>query len=707
MGYSDDENDPPVEIVMVGIALLMSQNVVVSNPFFDEGEIRKFISLRRSFHPLFTDACAALADLFESGDYGPSVVASAASLRQVAAMSPLQDRQALVRVTRILRGLRGLHGEGMTDMVRRLVGLSSRLEGEDTEAPEYAYDLADFFRVVTRVQSVPAPIRTILRKVVQLGSSGKSFRIRPHEDENPGAWFDMTEESREAIRQAVATAEASFQDPMEGLEPEERHRRWQEASRSLQRAQRAAGVHLAIVKTRGGVQESLEQVLKRESRLEVDGATEFLMQGLLKSIDAYARRDPKKPYGELKDTVPRDIAKVVTVLKRVRTFDTFLRVIREAADRKILPLSFTDDVMNALSTVQTNKAIRDGVPVLPLTWKPMSVEEFVQAHDTGEVEFPRDMPEEKRRELLGRVSRGISDLEGIYGKGFCGKHQKKLAFRFGGGSGFMSKAHYFTSDDPREWQPRVTFGNDYEGVLAHELSHYFEDLMAFKLEKVTDPDWVRDYEKKYGPYKGSGVLFGNNGVPMSRVVEWSKAEGPSNTMKKLKETLPEAVELIQAVVDLPDYKRWEDKLNSAHETVMYKAVQTLTGMSPYSLPKDHPYARAEDARYKSELPPELIAECERAYKSMTGGDDRKLFYYQSATEVWARMCEQYVYTKLCAVGVVNPWLTWITYDSDTYVEEKTFVEKILPIFDRLFARMGTRNLMASRVAGRFMATQGL
>ena len=160
-------------------------------------------------------------------------------------------------------------------------------------------------------------------------------------------------------------------------------------------------------------------------------------------------------------------------------------------------------------------------------------------------------------------------------------------------------------------------------------------------------------------------------------------------------------DLMAAVVNTPDYARWENKLTNSHTTYMDEAIKNLTGMSMYDLPKDHPYAKAKDAgwtdevRYKSQLPPELVKECERVYKQKMDGDDRKLFYYQSAAEVWARMCEQYVYMKLSKAGIANPWLTWMHYEEDVYIEEARFEKEIAPIFDRLFAKLGTRNILAS------------
>jgi hypothetical protein len=166
--------------------------------------------------------------------------------------------------------------------------------------------------------------------------------------------------------------------------------------------------------------------------------------------------------------------------------------------------------------------------------------------------------------------------------------------------------------------------------------------------------------------------------------------------------IPELKELAETVVSTDDYARWKDKTGSAYETAMPRAIENLTGMPYYKLPEGHPYKGALDVPYRSQLPEELREETEKVYSQITDGDTRKLRYYQSGTEIWARMMEQYVYTKLAEVGIVNPYLTQLTYDIDVmdqFMEEKTFEEKVKPIMDRLFARFKERQLTARRTAG--------
>jgi len=176
--------------------------------------------------------------------------------------------------------------------------------------------------------------------------------------------------------------------------------------------------------------------------------------------------------------------------------------------------------------------------------------------------------------------------------------------------------------------------------------------------------------------------------------------------KKLEKHLPEVKELVDAIVGLPDYTRWKDMLSSGHDMAMGDAVQALTGKSQYDLPRDHPYnyMNTGEAKLKSQLPPELVAESEKQYANMMRGDTRKLSYHYSSVEVWARVCEQYVYYKLAKKGVANPWLNWMAYDGDSYVDEETFEKVLEPILDRLFARLKDRKMLASpaRVASVFM-----
>jgi len=688
--YSEDT----LEIVAAGMALLLVQNYIVSNAFFDEKEIKKYLSLRRQFHGLFTQACADLADAFEEGKFGPGVKPAVQSLRAISQLNIKQEQQALRLMAKTFRGLRHLSYKDVDDpKILRIINIARKL---NVPTEQYDRDYDYFLQSLIRVNVIPAPLRTLIRKVVKMPIPGKTI----YEQASPGAWFEMPEDQKKTLREVAEKTKQEQDAIWEGPhkdDPEKRLELYRSTANRLQKIQNLAGVNLGIITKED--KEPLEPILLRESKLETDGPTEFIRLKLEQYIKTAGSYRYQRKEG---DPLPREISKLLTLLKKAKTFPTIRRIVGEAVERDILGKGSKEDVENILNQVQKNRAIREGKPLVPLQFEPKTPEQFQIDHDTGEVEFIGDYSEDQKKEILGRVSRAISDLEGVYGKGFCGKHAKKLAFRFGGSSSFMAKAHYFTFDDRRVWQPRVTFGEDYEGVLAHELSHYLEDLLSHRIAVQEDPERVEELRRKGIEGAGGGMIFSNTGVPLSRL---GKDATPyaNHSRGQIGKVIPEFVEFIDTVLESPDYKRWEDKLGSAMDTALPGAIKNLTGMGPYDLPKDHPYyGIIEKAQYRSDLPPELLAEALRYFKELTGGDDRKMTYYQSGTEVWARMCEQYVYNKLIEAGISNPWLTWLSYDEDVYMDEKTFDEKLRPIMDRLFARLKGRSLLAHRVIARFL-----
>jgi hypothetical protein len=689
--YSDDT----LEIVTAGMSLLLVQNYIVSNAFFDEKEIRKYLSLRRQFHGQFTQACNDLADAFEEGRFGDGVKPAIPALRAIGQLNVRQEQQALRLMVKAFRGLRHLTYKDVEDQkILRLINIARKL-GVPTE--QYDRDYEYFLQNLVRVPVIPAPLRTLIRKVVKMPSPGKQL----YETTNPGAWFEMPEDKKKNLREVAdatkAEQEAIWTGPYKD-DPEKRMELYRSTANRLQKIQNLAGVNIGVV-TRES-EEPLDKILKKESQLESDGPTEFVRLKVEEYVRTSGAYRSQRKEGE---PVPREIGKLLTTLRKAKTFPTIQRVIKDAIAREVLSRSADDDIGNILAQAGKNRAIRDGKPLTPIQFEPKTPEQFQVEHDTGPVEFEGDYTDEQKQEVLGRVSRAIGDLESIYGKGFCGKHAKKLAFRFGGSSGFMAKAHYFDFDDRRVWQPRVTFGEDYEGVLAHELSHYLDDLLSHRIAVQESPERVEELRRKGIEGAGQGGSFGRTGVPLSRLGQDANPWA-NKSREALGKSVPEFVEFIDAVLATPDYKRWEDKLGSAMDTALPGAIQKLTGMSYYDLPQDHPYyGLIEKAKYKSDLPPELLAEAQRYYKELTGGDDRKLAYYESGTEVWARMCEQYVYNKLIDAGISNPWLTWMSYDDDVYMEEKTFDEKLRPIMDRLFARLKGKSLLAHKVVSRYLA----
>jgi hypothetical protein len=711
--------DDAVSTVTAGIALVIAQSKIVAAPFFDEKEIRKFLALRRQFHGQFVAACKVLGEAIDDGTLGAGAKPAAPGLRAIEHLSPTQDRQALVAVVRILRGLKHLKHTDVDARVFRLIRHAIYVIGEDNPSEDDQYgwrsrEREEMLKDVIRLEVVPAPIRTLLRKILKLPSSEVSEE--PHEETTPGAFFEMDEGQKAALRAEVErlTAErAEIMNAWQTTDADTRSKLYKENAAALAKVQREAGVNVETIRRSGtpagaAQEEPLDVVLKRESKNDPDGPTEWI----LKQVSDYVRRSAeyavqrtKGPSRKRRDnkpddkpvkpkSVPMEYKKLLTLIEKSRSFDTLLRIIQEAVNRRILTGDAVTDIKRMIDEAQKNIAIKEGIPLVPLTWQPTTPEEFQARHDTGPIEFSDDIPEEKRHELLGRVSRAVSDLETVFGKGFCGKHGKKLAFNFGGSSSFMAKAHYFQWDDRRTWQPRVTFGEDYEGVLAHELSHYLDDMVSRDLAARDNPEHVEKMKREFGVYSGPGGVA-NTGVPLDYVTDKSNRA-------YIDKTLPELSDVLKAIRNTPDYKRWEDMLGNLMEFTGDKAVETLTGKSRYDLPKDHPYAKALDAQYKSEVPPELLAEATKRYTQMMDGDNRKLTYYHSATEVWARVTEQYVYTKLARQGVSNPWLTWLQYDDPKYIEQARFEKEIMPLYDKLFAAMKDRKIIAQRVLDRFL-----
>lgn len=715
-----------VATVSAGIALVIAQSTIVSAPFFDEKEIRKFLSLRRQFHDQFVVACKTLGDAIEHGVLGSGAKPAAQGLKVIEHLSPAQDRQALVAAIRVLRGLKHVPHADVDPRVFKLIRHAGMVMNEDAPKGEEAHesgwrtrDRIGLLQDVIKLDVVPAPIRTLLRKVLKTKAGDVSEEA--HEDAAPGAFFELDEPQKAAVRQKVqdllVKRKAIFDNwpsnaDSKGLEVEAARDKYKEVAAEIAEVQREAGLNVEAILRADKPVEPVDVVLKRESKNDPDGPTEWI----LKEVSEYVRRAgewksqegkplPRKrkenrpePLTAKPKSIPMEFRKLLTLIGKARSFDTLTRVIQEAVDRKILSRDAVTDIQKMLAEAHKNIAVKEGIPLVPLTWEPTSPEDFQARHDTGEIRFSPDIPEEERPELLGRVSRAVSDLESVFGKGFCGKHEKKLAFTFGGSSSFMAKAHYFQYDDRRTWQPRVTFGEDYEGVLAHELSHYLDDMITHEVSLRENPEWAARSRRDYGQYAGPGGV-GNTGVALEYVTDTS-LQHPNDPVHK---QLPELVNVLTAIRNAPDYKRWGDMTGNLLEFTGDKAVEKLTGMGRYDLPPDHPYKKALDAQYKSEVPPELLAECEKMFVQMQDGDSRKLTYYHSATEVWARMTEQYVYTKLARSGVSNPWLTWLQYDDPKYMDQDRFEKEMVPLYDKLFLAMRERKIIARRVLTRFLA----
>jgi hypothetical protein len=685
-------SDKTLDGVMAGIGMLMSQNIIVTNPFFDEKEINKFIKLRKSFHDQFAEACEDLAEALNDGTFGTAAKPAAPLLEQVGSIPPKQAQRALRVAARALRSLKRMSWrdvpEGADRRILKLVHMASNLVGqvETYDGPRDPKDFERFIKDLLRVKALPAPVRTFLRKVIkyQKGDFKLGGDARPGETANVGAWFEMSPKTQNQLRGALEKALKARDKIYEEIQdPEERRAAYLKAELQLERIRNAAGVNPSVI-SEGAVEkaEPIEKILRRESKLQADGPTEFVIERVQKHIfesSEYGHKGVGKG-------VSKEVRKVLTMIGKARTFGTIRRIVQEAVGRSLLHSEMAEEIENILSETGKNIAVRSGVPLAPLQWEPTTEEEFQQKHSTGRVTFSVDVSEEKQKEILGRVSRAVGDLEGIFGQGFAGKHDKPLDFAFTGANA-LAKASYFAYDRPGVWQPQVKFGDEYEGLLAHELSHYFDDLLATKIDRTLRPDAMTDVSRD---------LFGSTGVALDYIVTTPR-------MDSFRKTIPELAEFAQAVVDTPDYARWKDMTSGAHEMGVGKAIEVLTGEKSYNLPSDHPYYKYvyDPPRYRSEWPPELLEETEKQYASMMGGDKRKLNYIHSGVEIWARMIEQYVYTKLGKAGISNPWLTQMTYDTDVLpqaMEQDVFEEKIIPILDRVFDQIKEKRLVARIVA---------
>ena len=695
------------ETVAIGMTLLISQGVITTNRFFGEAEIREYLKVRKTFHPTFVESCAAAADDLEGTKYQAAV----GPLRRISRMPPTQTSQALSQTAKAFRGLGRLRFNDFNTSrgtrVVRVLGSINRaadlLRGGPEEGGEIYWSATstfnELFEQVIKLKSLPTKLKTLFRKMLKVGAGASNFNFA--EESDPGAWFDMPPERRVAIRKQVKDLESESRalGDVYTNDPEGVQRRWKEISRELAALQGEAGVNLTIINRDDQV--PLDSVLRKEQKLNVDGPTAFTIERIKNSIVSLWEEYPEQ---RLKMFSKNELRKLMTQISKVRTMDTLDRVLRNAVDRGLLSDSVLEDVAASAEKVSKNKAIRDGVPLLPLTWKPVTVGEFQESHGAGRVDFLGDWTEEQKQEILGKVSRAISDLETIYGKGFCGRHAKKLDFQFSDGSGVggFARASYFGWEDRNRWQPRVKFGQDFEGLLAHELSHYVEDMLAYQIEDLITG--VPEFQ--YGDVgHGPGDLFGRTGVTVDSFLdslEW-RSKNPKDPFKEF----PEFAELMKAVRATPDYERWEQKLGAAHETALPRAIENVTGKSPYEM-GDQGWAWIH-AKYKHELPPEILEEAERVYADIMDGDTRKLTYYQSVPEVWARVCEQYVYTRLSEVGIANPWLTQLTYDVDVvdqFIDEETFEAEIKPVMDRLFKRLKERHVLA-RLVRAYLERKGM
>jgi hypothetical protein len=201
-----------IKTVITGYALLLAQSYVVTNPFFGETEIRKFIALRERFHPEFTQACLQLAQNIENGDYGHGLETAVPILRSVSQITRKDVHRAILAVTRAFRNLfaSNLPPE-MPGDIRNMVYLAKVCMHADQYGHEHKY----LFEKVIQSNPEPTQIKTFLRQIIKLPVLAT---MTPLEEANPGAWFDMTPEKRVAIRSRMTQLDKELKNAFDQIQ---------------------------------------------------------------------------------------------------------------------------------------------------------------------------------------------------------------------------------------------------------------------------------------------------------------------------------------------------------------------------------------------------------------------------------------------------------------------------------------------------------
>lgn len=696
-----------LDTMTAGITLLVVQNYIVLTPFFNDSEIKKYLKIRRKFHSEFVQACVVVASILESNSDSGAARKAASELRKLANLPKSKVNQMLIRAARVLKPLGRLDPKDSglpydmryRQMLRSLQFLTDLRDEDDFQV--YQRGLIEILNnLITKYTEYPTKIRSLFRLILKVGLGNVQDLVS---ETDPGAWFELDESEKESFKEQANKLEEERKallnsDSEMGPEMDATIKRLNEIQSEQENIQREAGVPLWIITREDD--RAIEDVLKDEDDAERDGVTEFLVQKLLVKIEQI-----KNEYAD-SSTIrsKRELGKIATQLAQAKSVGTLEKILREGTERKILSW-LQGEFQRQFKIAQKNLVLAKGQEPALLDYEPIDAPEFATKHDVGEIEFSSDFSEEEKREILGRVSRAFEDLETIFGKGFCGKHGVPLKMSFGNVGRFSAKASYFAYHDSSRFQPEVRFGQDYEGLLAHELSHFLDDALTYQLEQ-NDPEWMewkRENNLMTAPMSSS-LTGSETSVRADYYVKTVNDPNRSGFwLDKLRRDLPEIIEFYEVIVETEDFQRWEDKLGGAYEMVLAKAVTAVTGLSW----DDEGFREMVDAKYKSELSPEIVEEAKLQYREVMRGDTRKLDYYVNLGEIWARMLEQYVYTKLAEDNITNPWLTQMTYDvdeMDQFMEQATFETKVLPILDSLFSKLKGRDILAMRLASRFLAS---
>jgi hypothetical protein len=652
-----------LERFLVGVGLAIAQNWMTVDKRFGSAELKAYLKLRRQYHPLFIGAAAVVANGLEDTRARGAIPV----LRKLSKVPPGQEQKQVELGARAVARMGRLTVQDVEDpLVRKSLmplrkaarvfqSMGEEGEGEASVSHEMVHEMVraskNFFEHAVKFDSIPPKIKTLFRKMLKgrVGYGDPSFSTVAR----TGTWETLPPEEQERVRKEVLLVREKEEAAYQIQDIEERSREYRRLAQERTRLQNEVGINIGVIEQ--GEVGSVDDALKAEKTQERDALTEYVIDKFTRNIRDLIRNYPEQFTGR-----KREINKQLTRLGKVKTLATGSLVVRDAVQRGVVSKEWEESYDRLVKATEGNLAVQEGVAIAPLDWAPVDEETFLARHDVGEVRFGEGYTEKEKQEILGRVSRAMSDLETVYGAKVAGRHARKLRMEFEGGIGTSggAAASYFGWDDRNKWQPRVRFGRDFDTLLAHELSHYFDDLMAYQIErKAKGADWA---EYQYGDVAhGPGDIFGTTGVTLQSAAGWLDEPREGSWQANVAREVPELVEWVRAVNESPDHERWKDLVPGAYDMVMDRAVKDVLGDD---IDWDE-LERIRNIRYKSELPPGVAERAEELYQKVMEGDTRGLRYNHSVVEVWAKMCEQYVYTKLSRDGIANPWLTRMSYDT--------------------------------------------
>lgn len=701
------DEETAIQRFMAGVALSVAQSIMASSKAFGEKEIKAYLKMRRAFHPEFVSAAIEFANYIE--DTPQKSVAR--DVRRLAMMGPAKQKQIFQILPRIAVKLKSLKIQDIDDVYTRRAfrPLFALARVTDEEPEEWGYSsrmetLVDLFKQIVKFEGVPTKLKTFFRRMMKIAGKTMSLEYRPvtfGDVAEPGEWLSLSPEQKVEVQTRAIEIRGQEKDILDIDDIDERRRALKQLSDERIKLQQEVGINFSTIER--GPRESVEEAIKKERRMNRDAITDYVIDKWVKG-----QKQLRIDYPKHERAGKREQNKVFTLLNKAKTLSTAKLIVQEAVEKGLWGKGALEDFEIQAGRTKGNLAVQENIPLAPLDWKPMDEETFRDKHDVGTVKFDPEYTKKEKQEILGRVSRALSDLETVYGSKVAGRHARKLkmVFRKGSGTSGGALASYFGWDNRNRWEPRVEFGQDFDNLLAHELSHFFDDLIAHEVDrKSKDPI----FQQSYGDIaKGPGDIFGSTGVTLSHSAEafgstelgdtlkHGKSAGKRTWQAKVKEDVPELAEWVKAVNESPDHERWKDLVPGAYDMVIERAITDVLG--------DVSWEEKEEIRKierKSQLPPGVNERAEELYREF--GDSRALNYKHTAVEVWARMCEQYVYTKLSRDGIANPWLTQMSYDTSTpghevFMEQGHFDAVMVPIYDRLFARLRKKGMIGEGVA---------